>query len=80
MRSLPLFGDEVADDALGGDTERCPRAFGCPSGRDQPLGDEAIECPRLVQRDEPGHGLAVVGDGHLLAVAYDVQVVTQAIS
>ena len=27
-----------------------------------------------------GHGLAVVCDGHLLAVAHDVQVVTQTIS
>jgi len=80
MRSPPLFCHEIADGALGGDTERCPRAFGLRRGCDQPLGDEAIEHARLVQRYEPSHGSAMVSDGHLLAVTHDAQVVAQAIA
>jgi hypothetical protein len=75
-----LFGDEVADGALRGDTERYPRAFGRRRWGNQALCDEAIEHARLVERNQSGHGLAVVCDGHLLAVANDVEVVTETIS
>jgi hypothetical protein len=75
-----LFGDEIADSALGSDASSRSRAFDHERRRNEPLGDEAIEGSRLVEWNESGYRLAVVRDCHFLAITDRVEVAAEVIS
>jgi hypothetical protein len=75
-----LFSHEIADRALGGDTSTCPSPLRYQCRRDEALRDETVERSRLVERNQPGDGFAVIGNGHLLATTHHVEVTAEMVS
>lgn len=79
-QSLTLFGDEVAHRAFGRYSSK--RAGTFPSSRCgcEPLGDEAVEWARPIERHKPRHRFAVVGDSDFVTVTHDFEVPAEVIA
>jgi hypothetical protein len=75
-----LISDEIAHRALGGDASVGPRPLRGARRSDQSLGDESVQGTRAIEWDESGYRFAVVGDGHLVPVANDLEVSAEVIS
>ena len=79
-RSLPLIGYEIADRSVGDNALLGTFPFRCVSGGDQAFCDQTIDLSWLIERHEPGDGLAVVGHRDLVTVANYLQILAQMVS
>ena len=80
MRSLSLFGDEIADGSFGSYPPKRSLLLCVLGGADQTFGDEAIDDSWLIERHQASDGLAMVCHCDFLAVADDLKVATQVVS
>lgn len=47
--------------------------------RNQTFADEAVDRARLIERNEPCYGLAVVGHGHIVAFPHDAEIAAEVV-
>lgn len=79
-QSTSLFGDKVADCGARADSRCVPSPLVLRCGRDHPFAHEPIDDPRLIERHQARHSLAVICDGDLVAVSHDAEVSAEVVS